>query len=99
MTALMEKLTVNDRPRRAQGKIMNLVQAVGVGDLIRKLPSREVTVFHASAEAPHLVSISASAAWNLVQAEGAARGRAAWARAGGRPHCNTFRGSGLDPLT
>ena len=24
---------------------------------------------------------------------------AAWARAGGRPHCNTFRGSGLDPLT
>ena len=31
--------------------------------------------------------------------ERAARGRAAWARAGERPHCNTSRGSGLDPLT
>ena len=65
MTALMEKLTVHDRPRRAQGKIMNLVQAVGVDDLIRRLPSREVTVFQASAEAPHLVSISAGGDPNL----------------------------------
>ena len=65
MTALMEKLTVHDRPRRAQGKIMNLVHAVGVGDLIRSLHPREVTVFHASAEAPHLVSISAGGDPNL----------------------------------
>ena len=59
MTALMEKLTVHDRPRRAQGKIMNLIHAVDVGDLVRALDPREVTVIQASAEAPHLVSISA----------------------------------------
>ena len=60
MAALMAKMTVHDRPRRAQGKIMNLIQAVEVGDLVRTLDPREVTVIHASAEAPHLVSISAS---------------------------------------
>ena len=48
MAALMEKLTVHDRPRRAQGKIMNLIHAVEVGDLVRTLPRREVTVIHAS---------------------------------------------------
>ena len=30
---------------------------------------------------------------------GGLRGEAAWARADGRPHRNTSRGSGLDPLT
>ena len=59
MSALLEKLTVHDRPRRAQGKIMNLKYAVEVEDLIRRLPPREVTVIHASADASHLVSISA----------------------------------------
>ena len=44
MAALMAKLTVHDRPRRAQGKIMNLIHAVEVGDLIRTLDPREVTV-------------------------------------------------------
>ena len=61
MSALLEKLTVHDRPRRAQGKIMNLKYAVEVEDLIRRLPPREVTVIHASADASHLVSISAGA--------------------------------------
>ena len=51
----MGKLTVHDRPPRAQGKIMNLVHAV----------QGEVTVIHASAEAPHLVSISAGGDPNL----------------------------------
>jgi hypothetical protein len=65
MAALMEKLTVHDRPRRAQGKIMNLIHAVDVGDLVRTLDPREATVIHASAEAPHLVSISAGGDPNL----------------------------------
>ena len=59
MQALLQKLSVHDRPRRAQGKIMNLKLAVEVADLLRTLPAREVTVLNASAEAPHLVSISA----------------------------------------
>mmetsp|Transcript_103480 Transcript_103480/g.297301 ORF Transcript_103480/g.297301 Transcript_103480/m.297301 type:complete len:254 (+) Transcript_103480:54-815(+) len=58
MQALLQKLSVHDRPRRAQGKIMNLKLAAEVADLLRTLPAREVTVFNASAEAPHLVSIS-----------------------------------------
>ena len=65
MAALMAKLTVHDRPRRAQGKIMNLIYAVEVGDLIRTLDPREVTVIQASAEAPHLVYISAGGDPNL----------------------------------
>ena len=61
----MAQLTVHNRPRRAQGKIMNLKYAVEVGDLVCTLPPREVTVIHASAEAPHLVSISAGGDPNL----------------------------------
>ena len=65
MQALLQKLSVHDRPRRAQGKIMNLKLAAQVADLLRTLPAREVTVFNASAEAPHLVSISAGGDPNL----------------------------------
>ena len=50
MDALLQKLSVHDRPRRAQGKIMNLKLAVEVDDLVRTLPPREVTVINASAE-------------------------------------------------
>ena len=59
MRDLMRKITVHDRPRRAQGKIMNLKNAVVVDDLVRSLPARAVTVMHAAALAPHLVSITA----------------------------------------
>jgi hypothetical protein len=59
MADLLRKLSVHDRPRRAQGKIMNLKHAVEVADLVRTLPPREVTVMQAAANAPHLVSISA----------------------------------------
>jgi hypothetical protein len=65
MDALLQKLSVHDRPRRAQGKIMNLKLAVEVDDLVRTLPPREVTVINASAEAPHLVSVSAGGDPNL----------------------------------
>ena len=65
MAGLMTKLSRHDRPRRAQGKIMNMIHAVNVGDLIRSLPSREATVIDASAAAPHLVSITAGGDPNL----------------------------------
>jgi hypothetical protein len=44
---------------------MNLKYAVEVADLVRTLPAREVTVINASAEASHLVSISAGGDPNL----------------------------------
>ena len=59
MADLMGKLTIHDRPQRAQGKLMNLKSVVEVEDLIRTLPPREITVMQASVNAPHLVSISA----------------------------------------
>ena len=65
MGALLERLSIHDRPRRVQGKIMNLVYAVRVDNLVRTLPPREQTVMQASAQAPHLISITASCDPNL----------------------------------
>ena len=60
MSDLLAKLSIHDRPRRVQGKIMNLKHAIEVGNLVRSLPPREVTVMQAASQAPHLVSITAS---------------------------------------
>jgi hypothetical protein len=61
MGSLLKKLSMQDRPMRIQAKIMALVHMERYRMLERTLPDREMTVLQASAAAPHLISVSASA--------------------------------------
>ena len=66
MAELLGRVTVQDRPLRLQGKIMLLLQALRHERLARSLPDVQATVLHASAQAPHLVSITATSDPGLV---------------------------------
>ena len=58
---LLRKMSIQDRPLRVQGKIMNLIHAAQHRALARSLPDREAVTLHHQAQNPHWVSISASA--------------------------------------
>ena len=59
MSELLTKMSIHDRPMRQQGKIMSLIHSTSTNRMLRTLPDRMITVVRASAQAPHLISISA----------------------------------------